>query len=77
MSLESLGIKDPIIMILRQDSDDSVSAISVDYVLHELPELSEKIANVLNSGLIEKQTLGKQLRQFFLKNVPLATTDLY
>ena len=77
MSLESLGIKDPKIMILRQDSDDSVSAISVDYVLHELPELSEKIANVLNSGLIEKQTLGKQFRQFFLKNVPLATTDLY
>ena len=77
MSLESLGIKDPMIMILRQDSDDSVSAISVDYVLHELPELSEKIANVLNSGLIEKQTLGKQFRQFFLKNVPLATTDLY
>jgi hypothetical protein len=77
MAFESLGIKEPRIMILRQDSYDSVSAISVDYILHEVPELAEKITNVLNSGLIEKQTLGKQFRQFFLKNVPLATTDLY
>ena len=77
MAFESLGIKDPRIMILRQDSDDSVSAISVDYVLHEVPELVEKITNVLNIGLIEKQILGKQFRKFFLKNVPLATTDLY
>jgi hypothetical protein len=37
----------------------------------------EKLSQTIRTGFIERQILGKIFRQFVIKGVPLATTDLY
>ncbi|MDR2779175.1 MAG: PD-(D/E)XK nuclease family protein [Puniceicoccales bacterium] len=77
IALKTLGFKTIKILILKHDSNIANTPIDVDYIIGQVPELMEKISQTIRTGLVERQVLGKTFRQFFIKDVPLATTDLY
>ncbi|MDR2432805.1 MAG: PD-(D/E)XK nuclease family protein [Puniceicoccales bacterium] len=77
IALKTLGFKTVGILILKPDSSIANTPIDVNCILEQLPELMEKLSQTIRTGLIERQILGKIFRQFVIKDVPLATTDLY
>ncbi|MDR2776982.1 MAG: PD-(D/E)XK nuclease family protein [Puniceicoccales bacterium] len=77
IALKTLGFKTIEILILKPDSSIANTPIDIDYILEQVPELMEKLSQTIRTGLIERQILGKIFRQFAIKDVPLATTDLY
>ncbi|MDR0742011.1 MAG: PD-(D/E)XK nuclease family protein [Puniceicoccales bacterium] len=77
IALKTLGFKTVGILMLKPDSSIANTSIDIDYILEQVPELLEKLSQTICTGLIERQILGKIFRQFVIKDVPLATTDLY
>lgn len=77
MALQTLGMKNISLMILRHDSDNKLQPINLDYILQKCDNTIQMIKNTLTTGMIPKQILGKQFRQYVKNDVPLATTDLY
>jgi RecB family exonuclease len=77
LALRAIGFKHVKIMILKPDSAILNSAISMDYIIANVPKMLEKLGQVIETGLIERQILGKTFRGYFVDSVPLATTDLY
>ncbi|MDR1528650.1 MAG: PD-(D/E)XK nuclease family protein [Puniceicoccales bacterium] len=77
IALKTLGFKTVGILMLKPDSNIANAPIDVSYILEQVPGLMGKLSQTIRRGLIERQILGKIFRQFFIKNVPLATTDLY
>ncbi|MDR2603323.1 MAG: PD-(D/E)XK nuclease family protein [Puniceicoccales bacterium] len=77
IALKTLGFKTVGILILKPDSSIANIPIDVNCILEQVPELMEKLSQTIRTGLIERQILGKIFQQFAIKDVPLATTDLY
>ncbi|MDR1890924.1 MAG: PD-(D/E)XK nuclease family protein [Puniceicoccales bacterium] len=77
IALKTLGCKTIKILILKPDSSIANTPIDIDYIIGQVPRLMENLSRTIRTGLIERQILGKIFRQFFVKDVPLATTDLY
>ncbi|MDR1414096.1 MAG: PD-(D/E)XK nuclease family protein [Puniceicoccales bacterium] len=77
LALREIGFQDVKILILKPDSGISSTAIAMEYIVEQVPELISKLEQFIETGLIERQILGKTFAQYFLQAVPLATTDLY
>jgi hypothetical protein len=77
MALRAIGFKHIKILVLKPDSGPSNGAIDLEYAIGQASPLMEKLGQMARTGLIERQILGKNYRQFFIGSVPLATTDLY
>lgn len=77
MALSELGIKNINLMLLRHDSANNLQPINLDYILQKCDNTMQIIESILTTGMIPKQIFGKQFRQYVIKDVPLATTDLY
>jgi hypothetical protein len=77
IALKTLGFQTVGMLILKPGSNIVNTPIDVDYILGQVPESMERLSRTIRTGLIERQILGKIFRQFVIKDVPLATTDLY
>ncbi|MDR1433290.1 MAG: PD-(D/E)XK nuclease family protein [Puniceicoccales bacterium] len=77
LALKATGFAHVKILILKPDSPQSNSAISIDYAIDMAQEPMAKLAKTIETGLIERQIFGKTVRSYFAHRLPTATTDLY